>query len=1277
MLRVVHAQGQTGTVLAGRYRLLERVASGGMGTVHRARDERTGRDVAIKLVAAGPGAEELTRRFHREARILSDLSHPAVVGFVDFGSVEDGTLYLVMEWLGGLDLSQRLREGVLGVRDTIRLARRVAEALSAAHDRGIVHRDVKPANIFLVGGTCDDVKVLDFGIALFSGRSTGITRTGMTVGTPEYMPPEQARGERTMDARVDVYALGCVIFQCVSGHPPFFGPTAAAVIAEVLLTEAPRLSARADLVPPPLDDLVAAMLAKDPRKRPGSARAVADELGAIEGRLEPTPDPVKPAVSTDERRLATVVGVRTEPNDPALQLATTIANKHEGELVVIPGRGAIVVFVADSAVQGALSAARAAREIALSEPALHVGLVAGQASVRRGLDPALAERAFEIASVAGEVRIDEAARSLIGGALDVQMTEAGPVVRGDRRVEQTAAITFVGREREIGALTSMLDAVITDRVAHLVVVTAPPGLGKTRLTRELLDRIRQIQPRPAVLDGRAEELRRGTPYAALGALVKRGLAIAESAPPDEQRAALREAVASLADPSSVERVSDFVGLAAGIEPARIGVEVAAALRDPQLMHDQIERATIQLFDALATRFGGLVVLLDDAHLADVATMKIFARAHRRLAERQLYIALFGRPELHEAAPPGLFDVASQWIQLGGLPRRAAERIVVEALGDRVSEATVERIVAHAEGNPLFLQELCASRLESKEEAPPAVPPTVLASVEARLLRLDPSARKVLRAASVFGDAFWQSGLLELLGPDASESKQLGDWLVHLVDRGIFLPRRQTRFAGEPELAFRHPLLREAAYGMLPPADRAEGHRRAAVWLAGAGERDPAVLGEHHFAAGDKASAARYFLHAAQLSLARNDLIHAAEHAERALEGELGGEDQARAHTVLCEAMFWRSEQERGAEHGRAAMQLTPKDTQPWMAAASALVRCLARTGDPEGIEVARDLVRAARTDPTLTPNASALPLIVASSLRAGLRALASDILDVFGRTLARAEDPVSRAHILTCRSWEAMFDGDYAACVAYDTEVLRCMQEAGDVRQACLARVHVGYDYLILGAYDRAAQELSAAQEEAERFGLDSVEQLAKHNLSLAIHRLGDSERGLELQRECLAHAIATHNQLEIGHARHYLALILFERGEIDAAETELLRVLAQMPTSALRWETLARLAAISLRRGDLEDARDKIEEATQGVDQLRNAEEGDGYVRLVAVHVERAAGDEQKAAALLVAARNRLLWRAGRIADATLRRSFMRAIPEHAMTLELAEQLASAGRGR
>src|SRR5882724_5001409 len=168
-----------------------------------------------------------------------------------------------MEWLDGEDLRARLLRGPLPVGEAVTLATRVAEALGAAHARGIVHRDLKPPNLFLPGGRIDQVKVLDFGVAYHEGH-TQLTRTGTMIGTPGYIAPEQARTHSRIDARADVFALGCVLFQCLTGVPPFEGDTTAAVLAKILFGASPRVSELWPDVPEILNTLVAQMLAKDP-----------------------------------------------------------------------------------------------------------------------------------------------------------------------------------------------------------------------------------------------------------------------------------------------------------------------------------------------------------------------------------------------------------------------------------------------------------------------------------------------------------------------------------------------------------------------------------------------------------------------------------------------------------------------------------------------------------------------------------------------------------------------------------------------------------------------------------------------------------------------------------------------------------------------------------------------------------------------------------------------------------------------------------------------------
>src|SRR5262245_16457075 len=200
---------EPGDVLRGRFEIEHRVTAGGMAQIFRARDRASQDPVAVKVMLDGQSQQAL--RFMREAALLSDLRHPGIVQYVADGTTEAGEPYLVMEWLEGEDLSHRLeRGGALDIHDALTLISQVAGALAVAHERGIIHRDIKPSNLFLLGGHIDRVKVLDFGIARLTG-ATALTRVDTMIGTPAYMAPEQARSERAVDARVDVFALGCVL----------------------------------------------------------------------------------------------------------------------------------------------------------------------------------------------------------------------------------------------------------------------------------------------------------------------------------------------------------------------------------------------------------------------------------------------------------------------------------------------------------------------------------------------------------------------------------------------------------------------------------------------------------------------------------------------------------------------------------------------------------------------------------------------------------------------------------------------------------------------------------------------------------------------------------------------------------------------------------------------------------------------------------------------------------------------------------------------------------
>ncbi|WP_161500795.1 protein kinase domain-containing protein [Embleya scabrispora] len=282
-------------VLGGRYELLESVGHGGMGVVWRGVDRELGRTVAVKVLPV-----ELTRqqefrdRFRREARTVAGLSHPGVATLYDVGEDTTGAEpipFLVMEFVDGRTLAEALREGPLPIGRTVSIAHDVADALVHSHGHGVVHRDLKPANIMLT--STGGVKVLDFGIAkVLAETTTRLTATGMTVGTPAYLSPEQIEG-RDVDARTDLYSLGALIYELLTGRPPFLADSPFAVMHQHLSRPPTPPSAMRPQVPEELDAVVLRLLAKHPDERFPTASRLRTALEDVRGRSaasRPAPD---------------------------------------------------------------------------------------------------------------------------------------------------------------------------------------------------------------------------------------------------------------------------------------------------------------------------------------------------------------------------------------------------------------------------------------------------------------------------------------------------------------------------------------------------------------------------------------------------------------------------------------------------------------------------------------------------------------------------------------------------------------------------------------------------------------------------------------------------------------------------------------------------------------------------------------------------------------------------------------------------------------------------
>jgi serine/threonine protein kinase len=291
---------QVGDLVSGKYRLLRTLGVGGMGSVWAARNELTNRDFAIKFLRADLAKNrESLQRFFNEARACGQIKHAAVVEVYDMGQAEDGTPYLVMELLEGEGLDHRIaRSGIFRPGEAAACIAFVARGLEEAHVRGLVHRDLKPGNLFFALDDRGEVapKVLDFGVSKATSDVTDLdmikTNTGAVLGSPAYMSPEQARGELDVDGRSDVWSLGVILYEMLTGRAPFDGANYNALMVAIL-TDPHRSIATVDpSIPQELSDLVDRALEKDRTRRIGSARELADRLEELVQRITHTPYPL-------------------------------------------------------------------------------------------------------------------------------------------------------------------------------------------------------------------------------------------------------------------------------------------------------------------------------------------------------------------------------------------------------------------------------------------------------------------------------------------------------------------------------------------------------------------------------------------------------------------------------------------------------------------------------------------------------------------------------------------------------------------------------------------------------------------------------------------------------------------------------------------------------------------------------------------------------------------------------------------------------------------------
>ncbi|WP_438027324.1 protein kinase domain-containing protein [Sorangium sp. So ce233] len=1190
-----------GVTVADRFRIEGLAGSGGMGSVYRATDLTDDSAVALKVLHRG--AEHQERRLEREARLLAELRHPGIVRHVAHGVTGDGQRYLALEWLDGEDLAARVARERLSVDGAVTLLRRLAGALGAVHARGIVHRDVTPGNIFLPGGALEAAKIVDFGIAravasagpdsvpgrlpararsagvLRSGERTG-ARNGVTLGTPGYMAPEQARGGALVDARADVFSLGCVIWHGLTGRPPFAGDQVMAILAKAALVGPPRLSELRPDVPAALDDLVAWMLEKEPDGRPRDGNEVLASAAELCAAREQARDAGDDAAAS----------VR-----PARALAESVAVEQR----------LISVVLIHGALAGDAAAAAPASDTATGAPRAELPELAPEAAAPRAGPHEPTPRAATEAAI-------RAAVAPFGG-------------RVDRLASTWLVVTLSGGEADPQA--------------------APP-------------RAAGAEPRTPT----DEAARAARCALALRALLPADLSVALAMGQDA---------------------------ASGRWPARQVIERAAALLGARARGGP-ERAAGGARGG-APAHGG--VLIDDVTAGLLA---------------------LGRPEverLHAELWAGRNAVE---VGLDGLSRGAEGELVREVPGH--DAAARARVDGGAAVRAFCLEELIRSIARGDAEASPE---TVLAMAHARLDDLHPAVRRILRAASIFGEAFWRGGLAALIG-GAQGAPDLDRWLSELVARALVERRPACRFPGEEEYAFRHARLREAAYATLTRGDRLLGHRLAGAWLEQVGEPDALALAEHFDHGGEHGRAMRWFLRGAEQALARGDLAAAIALAERgARHGDLcdrladadpdedagasagprsarGGETLGALRLVQAEAHRWRGELEQAQRCAAQAARRLPRGAPLWFRAADELMIASGRRGDtmlttawakevaacgdpaaegPGDEGARRPEVRAGPPAAGVAAEPRAARVIAlcsaarqlfpagryaeANALIARVRALAADLASLTPRVAAEV-------HRL--RGARARHLGDPAGNLAGYAAAIDAFERAGDARDACSARVNLGFALLEVGDVERAGEELTAALEAAERMGLRAVATRARQNLGRVLAARGQLDEALALARQVILECRGQGNLRFEGGARVHAALIAHAAGDFRAAESDArgaAELLEVAPPS--RAGALAALARALTAQGRVDEALAAAREASELLARHGGIEEFESLVLVAFVEAARSAGDLEGARAAAARARGRLLARAAAIPEPALRESFLHRVRENAMLLSLA----------
>jgi tetratricopeptide (TPR) repeat protein len=1007
-----------GSLLADRFQVEVFVRRGGMGAIYRGIDRETDAHVAIKTI--GPLTADAGARFVRETRILAELSHPRIVRYLAHGTTPGGVMYLAMEWLTGEDLAERLARMPLTIQESCVLLRGISEALAVAHARGIVHRDIKPANLFLLDSDPASVKLLDFGVARVVETDNALTTGGARIGTIGYMSPEQARGDRDVDARADVFALGCVFYECLTGKAPFTSAHAVGVLAKVLQEDPKRPSELRTELDPRFDDFISTLLAKNPKDRPKDAAAALSGLHELlTVRRGPLPPRRSLSVRGSEQRIISVILGRKAPSKRG-EAATVdmwlqeLARKYSARVAPLKGGALLLVLTGKGeANDRAAQAALCALELSQRRPDLRLAVATGLAETSGNVPVGAAidtGAALLAASNRSGVLLDDVTLGLVGSRFEIRREADVSILLGARndfdppRVLMGRPTPCVGRDGELRTLDEALDACVLDRVSRAVIVSGPPGIGKSRLAREWIQRGGHAGA-IRTLFARLDPTSAGSAWSLVQRLIRDAAGLRESETRDRQIAKVNEYLSGLLDAEHAARAGEFICeiICLRATKGKQSKQFLAARGNPEVMHEQARRALHTWLGAEMARQPMLLVV-EDLHWGDIPSVGFLAEVLREKPHSPLMVLAMARPEV-ERQFPELCRRAQLRLRLPGLGERATTQLAEAVLPERPDGNTVERLVRLTEGNPFYLEELIRCLAVGRMDWPQ----TVMAMAQSRIDRLDSSTRCVLRAASVFGERCWDGGIAEIV----EGLVDVDEVLKCLVREEILLEVPEARYAGSREYRFRHALLRDAAYEMLTEEDRCTAHGIAGGWLERNGEKNARLLADHYEAAKAHERASPWLLRAAKKTINAGDLLGTIELANRGATLATSGVDHGRFLLLRSYAEALQGQPDMRIT--REALDLLPTGTPPWWLALGILIFAAGMRGKPEEaapyIALAREAPFTRESD---MPLGQGLVTLVGGLVLLGKPSVAEVILERAraSETLGELDpDPVFRAFL--------------------------------------------------------------------------------------------------------------------------------------------------------------------------------------------------------------------------------------------------------------------------